>query len=90
MAKSLRDGENQALVLFGLEQVPEMTARASGCNATRMAASDIKTFKAADGLSADGSGRAGVYIRNERLPPRYPRGNRADAGACPEGISAVE
>jgi topoisomerase IV subunit A len=80
-------GENRKLVLFGLEQVPEMT-RGRGVRLQRYkdgGLSDIKTFKAADGLSwTDSAGRAFTLAMNELADWR---GNRADAGRIvPKGF----
>jgi topoisomerase-4 subunit A len=73
-------GENRKLVLFSLEQVPEMT-RGRGVRLQRYkdgGLSDIKTFKAADGLSwTDSAGRLFTLGMNELTDWR---GNRADAG----------
>ena len=80
-------GENRKLVLFGLEQVPEMT-RGRGVQLQRYkdgGLSDIKTFKAADGLSwTDSAGRLFTLAMNELADWR---GNRADAGRiAPKGF----
>ncbi len=80
-------GENRKLVLFGLEQVPEMT-RGRGVRLQRYkdgGLSDIKTFKAAAGLSwTDSAGRAFTLGMNELADWR---GNRADAGRiAPKGF----
>jgi len=80
-------GENRKLVLFGLEQVPEMT-RGRGVRLQRYkdgGLSDIKTFKAADGLSwTDSAGRVFTLAMNELADWR---GNRADAGRIvPKGF----
>jgi topoisomerase-4 subunit A len=80
-------GENRKLVLFGLEQVPEMT-RGRGVRLQRYkdgGLSDIKTFKAADGLSwTDSAGRVFTLGMNELADWR---GNRADAGRIvPKGF----
>ncbi len=80
-------GENRKLVLFGLEQVPEMT-RGRGVRLQRYkdgGLSDIKTFKAADGLSwTDSAGRVFTLAMNELADWR---GNRADAGRiAPKGF----
>src|SRR5262249_61791233 len=81
-------GENRKLVLFGLDQVPEMT-RGRGVRLQRYkdaGLSDIKTFKAADGLSwTDSAGRAFNLTIRELADWR---GNRADAGRIvPKGFS---
>jgi topoisomerase-4 subunit A len=47
-------GENRKTVIFPLDQVPEMTARAAACGCRRYkdgGLSDVKTFKAAEGLT---------------------------------------
>jgi topoisomerase IV subunit A len=80
-------GENRKLVLFGLEQVPEMT-RGRGVRLQRYkdgGLSDIKTFKAADGLSwTDSAGRLFTLAMSELADWR---GNRADAGRiAPKGF----
>jgi topoisomerase-4 subunit A len=80
-------GENRKLVLFGLEQVPEMT-RGRGVRLQRYkdgGLSDIKTFKAADGLSwTDSAGRLFTLAMNVLTDWR---GNRADAGRiAPKGF----
>jgi topoisomerase IV subunit A len=80
-------GENRKLVLFGLEQVPEMT-RGRGVRLQRYkdgGLSDIKTFKAADGLSwTDSAGRLFTLGMSELTDWR---GNRADAGRIvPKGF----
>ena len=80
-------GENRKLVLFGLDQVPEMT-RGRGVRLQRYkdgGLSDIKTFKSADGLSwTDSAGRAFTLSMTELADWR---GNRADAGRMvPKGF----
>jgi len=80
-------GENRKLVLFSLEQVPEMT-RGRGVRLQRYkdgGLSDIKTFKAADGLSwTDSAGRAFTLGMSDLADWR---GNRADAGRIvPKGF----
>jgi len=80
-------GENRKLLLFGLEQIPEMT-RGRGVRLQRYkdgGLSDIKTFKAADGLSwTDSAGRAFTLTMTELADWR---GNRADAGrVAPKGF----
>src|SRR5216683_668516 len=80
-------GENRKLVVFGLDQVPEMT-RGRGVRLQRYkdgGLSDIKTFKAADGLSwTDSAGRVFTLAMNELADWR---GNRADAGRiAPKGF----
>jgi topoisomerase-4 subunit A len=73
-------GENRKMVIFPLEQVPEMT-RGSGVRLQRYkdgGLSDVTTFKAADGLTwTDSAGRSfNLTIKELELW----RGNRADAG----------
>jgi topoisomerase IV subunit A len=80
-------GENRKLVVFGLDQVPEMT-RGRGVRLQRYkdgGLCDIKTFKAADGLSwTDSAGRAFTLSMKELADWR---GNRADAGRiAPKGF----
>jgi topoisomerase IV subunit A len=80
-------GSNRKLVLFSLDQVPEMT-RGRGVRLQRYkdgGLSDIKTFKADDGLSwMDSAGRAFTLSMNELADWR---GNRADAGRiAPRGF----
>jgi topoisomerase IV subunit A len=80
-------GSNRKLVLFSLDQVPEMT-RGRGVRLQRYkdgGLSDIKTFKADDGLSwMDSAGRAFTLRMNELADWR---GNRADAGRiAPRGF----
>ena len=73
-------GENRKLVIFPLDQVPEMT-RGRGVRLQRFKdgeLSDIKTFKAADGLTwVDAGGR--VFVQSVKELAAW-RGNRADAG----------
>jgi topoisomerase IV subunit A len=80
-------GENRKMLVFGLDQVPEM-ARGRGVRLqhyTKSSLSDVKTFKAADGLSwTDSAGR--VYTLTMRELAEW-RGNRADAGkVVPRGF----
>jgi len=80
-------GENRKLLIFSLEQLPEM-ARGSGVRLQRFkdgGLSDVKTFKGADGLTwADGAGRAFSLTLKELADWR---GNRADAGRlAPKGF----
>jgi topoisomerase-4 subunit A len=80
-------GENRKLVIFPLDQVPEM-ARGRGVRLQRYkdgGLSDLKTFKAADGLSwTDTAGRAFSLTLKELADWR---GNRADAGRlAPKGF----
>jgi topoisomerase-4 subunit A len=72
--------ENRKLVIFPLDQVPEM-ARGRGVRLQRFkdgGLSDLKTFKAGDGLTwIDASGR----VFNQTLKELAAwRGNRSDAG----------
>jgi topoisomerase-4 subunit A len=73
-------GDNRKMVVFPLEQVPEMT-RGSGVRLQRFkdgGLSDAKTFKAADGLTwIDSAGRT-FALPMKDLAPWV--GNRADAG----------
>jgi topoisomerase-4 subunit A len=73
-------GENRKLVIFPLDQVPEMT-RGRGVRLQRFKdgeLSDLKTFKAADGLTwVDAGGR--VFVQSVKELAAW-RGNRADAG----------
>jgi topoisomerase-4 subunit A len=80
-------GENRKLVIFPIEQLPEM-ARGSGVRLQRYkdgGLSDVKTFKGADGLGwTDGAGRAFSLTLKELSDWR---GNRADAGRlAPKGF----
>jgi topoisomerase-4 subunit A len=75
------------MLIFGLDQLPEMT-RGSGVRVQRYkdgGLSDVKTFKAADGLSwSDTAGRAFSLTLKELADWR---GNRADAGRiAPKGF----
>src|SRR5258707_14002364 len=73
-------GENRKLVIFPLEQVPEMT-RGSGLRLQRFkdgGLADVKTFTAADGLTwIDGAGRT-FTLSMKDLAAWH--GNRAAAG----------
>ncbi len=73
-------GKNRKLVIFPLEQVPEM-ARGRGVRLQRYQdgeLSDLKTFKAAEGLTwVDAGGR--VFTQSIKELAAW-RGNRADAG----------
>ncbi|MEA2936825.1 MAG: topoisomerase subunit, partial [Alphaproteobacteria bacterium] len=73
-------GENRKLVIFPLQQVPEM-ARGRGVRLQHYkdgGLSDIKTFKAADGLTwIDAGGR--VFTQSMKELATW-RGNRSDAG----------
>ena len=80
-------GENRKMVIFPLDQVPEM-ARGRGVRLQRYkdgGLSDLKTFKAADGLTwTDSAGRAFSLTLKELADWR---GNRADAGRlAPKGF----
>ena len=80
-------GENRKMVIFPLDQVPEMT-RGRGVRLQRYkdgGLSDIKTFKAADGLTwTDSAGRAFTLSMKELSDWR---GNRSDAGRlAPKGF----
>jgi topoisomerase-4 subunit A len=73
-------GENRKMVIFPLDQVPDM-ARGRGVRLQRYKdgeLSDVKTFKAADGLTwVDAGGR--VFIQSIKELAAW-RGNRGDAG----------
>jgi topoisomerase-4 subunit A len=80
-------GENRKMVIFPLEQVPEMT-RGRGVRLQRYkdgGLSDLKTFKAQDGLAwLDSAGRVFALTLKELADWR---GNRADAGRlAPKGF----
>ncbi len=80
-------GENRKLVVFGLDQVPEM-GRGRGVRLQRYkdgGLSDVTTFKAADGLTwTDTAGRVFTLALKELADWR---GNRADAGRmAPKGF----
>ena len=80
-------GENRKMLVFPLEQVPEMT-RGRGVRLQRYkdgGLSDVKTFKGADGLTwIDGAGRTFTLSLKELADWR---GNRADAGRlAPKGF----
>ena len=80
-------GENRKLLVFGLDQVPEM-ARGRGVRLQHYknaSLSDVKTFKAAEGLSwTDPAGRVHTLTMRELADWR---GNRADAGrVVPRGF----
>jgi topoisomerase-4 subunit A len=83
-------GENRKMLVFPLEQVPEM-GRGRGVRLQRYkdgGLSDIKTFKGADGLSwTDSAGRAFTLALAELADWR---GNRADAGRlAPKGFPRI-
>ena len=73
-------GENRKMVIFPLDQVPDMT-RGRGVRLQRYKdgdLSDVKTFKAADGLTwVDAGGR--VFVQSLKELAAW-RGNRGDAG----------
>jgi topoisomerase-4 subunit A len=80
-------GQNRKMLIFVLDQVPEM-ARGRGVRLQRYkdgGLSDIKTFKAEEGLSwTDTAGRAFSLMLEELADWR---GNRADAGRlAPKGF----
>ena len=80
-------GENRKMVVFALEQVPDM-ARGRGVRLQRFkdgGLSDLKTFKATDGLTwIDSAGRSFASTLKELADWR---GNRADAGRlAPKGF----
>src|SRR3954463_14931825 len=80
-------GENRKMVIFPIEQLPEMT-RGSGVRLQRFkdgGLSDVKTFKGADGLTwKDASDRTFTLSLKELSDWR---GNRADAGRlAPKGF----
>jgi topoisomerase IV subunit A len=80
-------GENRKMLIFALDQAPEM-ARGRGVRLQRYkdgGLSDIKTFKAEEGLSwTDTAGRAFSLMLEELADWR---GNRADAGRlAPKGF----
>jgi topoisomerase-4 subunit A len=80
-------GENRKMVIFPLEQVPEM-ARGRGVRLQRYkdgGLSDLKTFKAQDGLAWTDSAGRGFSLSLRELADW--RGNRADAGRlAPKGF----
>jgi len=80
-------GENRKMVIFSLDQVPEMT-RGRGVRLQRYkdgGLSDLKTFRAEEGLSwTDAAARAFSLTLKELADWR---GNRADAGRlAPKGF----
>jgi topoisomerase-4 subunit A len=80
-------GENRKMLVFALDQVPEMP-RGRGVRLQRYkdgGLSDLKTFKTADGLGwTDSAGRQFTMSMNELADWR---GNRADAGRiAPKGF----
>ena len=81
-------GENRKMVIFPLDQVPEM-ARGRGVRLQRYkdgGLSDIKTFKAGDGLTwIDSAGRSFKQSIKELAAWR---GNRGDAGRVGPTVSS--
>ena len=79
-------GANRKMVIFPLDQVPEMT-RGRGVRLQRYkekGLSDVTTFKADDGLTwIDGAGRTQTLSMKEL---KDWRGNRADAGRIAHGL----
>jgi topoisomerase-4 subunit A len=80
-------GDNRKMLIFPLDQVPEM-ARGRGVRLQRFkdgGLSDLKTFKAQDGLTwVDSAGRSFTFALKELADWR---GNRADAGRlAPKGF----
>ena len=80
-------GENRKMLIFPLDQVPEMT-RGRGVRVQRYkdgGLSDVKTFKAGEGLAwIDSAGRTFTLTLKELADWR---GNRADAGRlAPKGF----
>jgi topoisomerase-4 subunit A len=80
-------GDNRKMVIFPIEQVPEMT-RGRGVRLQRFkdgGLSDLKTFKAAQGLTwVDSAARTFTSTLKELADWR---GNRADAGRlAPKGF----
>jgi topoisomerase-4 subunit A len=83
-------GENRKMVIFPLDQVPEM-GRGRGVRLQRYkdgGLSDVKTFKAEDGLTwIDPAGRVFTVAMRELADWR---GNRADAGRlAPKGFPKI-
>ena len=79
-------GENRKMLVFALDQVPEMT-RGRGVRLQRFLVkglSDVTTFKASDGLSwVDGAGRTQTLTMKEL---KDWRGDRAQAGRIAQGL----
>jgi topoisomerase IV subunit A len=76
-------GENRKLLVFPLEQIPEM-ARGRGVRLQRYkdgGLSDVKTFAGADGLTWTDSADRTFTLSLKELADW--RGNRADAGRLP-------
>jgi topoisomerase IV subunit A len=83
-------GENRKMVIFPLDQVPEM-GRGRGVRLQRYkdgSLSDVKTFQAGDGLTwVDPAGRVFTVAMRELADWR---GNRADAGRlAPKGFPKI-
>jgi topoisomerase-4 subunit A len=83
-------GDNRKMLVFPIEQVPEM-GRGRGVRLQRYkdgGLSDIRTFKAGDGLSwTDSASRAFTLALSELADWR---GNRADAGRlAPRGFPRI-
>jgi topoisomerase IV subunit A len=83
-------GENRKMLVFPLEQVPEMT-RGRGVRLQRYkdgGLSDLKTFKAADGLTWTDSADRVFTLSMKELADWI--GNRADAGRlAPKGFPKI-
>ena len=79
-------GANRKMVIFGIDQVPEMT-RGRGVRLQKYkekGLSDVTTFTAAAGLTwIDGAGRTQTLTMKEL---KDWRGNRADAGRIAQGL----
>jgi topoisomerase-4 subunit A len=79
-------GQNRKMIVFGLDQVPEMT-RGRGVRLQRYldkGLSDVTTFKASDGLTwVDGAGRTQTLTMKEL---KDWRGERAQAGRIAQGL----
>ncbi|MDI1347227.1 MAG: DNA topoisomerase IV subunit A, partial [Pseudolabrys sp.] len=79
-------GQNRKMIVFGLDQVPEMT-RGRGVRLQRYldkGLSDITTFNAGDGLTwVDGAGRTQTMTMKEL---KDWRGERAQAGRIAQGL----
>jgi topoisomerase-4 subunit A len=79
-------GQNRKMIVFGLDQVPEMT-RGRGVRLQRYldkGLSDVTTFNAGDGLTwVDGAGRTQTLTMKEL---KDWRGERAQAGRIAQGL----
>ncbi|MDO9411888.1 MAG: DNA topoisomerase IV subunit A [Pseudolabrys sp.] len=79
-------GQNRKMIVFGLDQVPEMT-RGRGVRLQRYldkGLSDVTTFPAASGLTwVDGAGRTQTLTMKEL---KDWRGDRAQAGRIAQGL----